>query len=81
MAKRLILMLTLTAVFIAAGGYVKFRQFQEAAGQAAAFQPPPEAVTTIVAQQETGHGVVSQPFWDDHSSVPALFFVVERAAA
>ena len=52
MAKRMILMLSVTAAFIAALGFVKFRQFQEGAAQAAAFQPPPEAVTTIVAQQE-----------------------------
>jgi membrane fusion protein (multidrug efflux system) len=50
MAKRLILMLTVMAVFIAALGFVKVRQFQAMAGQA--FQPPPEAVTTIVAEQE-----------------------------
>ena len=31
---------------------MKFRQFQEGTAQAAAFQPPPEAVTTIVAQEE-----------------------------
>jgi membrane fusion protein (multidrug efflux system) len=52
MAKRMILMLIVAALFIAALGFVKFRQFQEAAAQAAAFQPPPEAVTTIVARQE-----------------------------
>jgi membrane fusion protein (multidrug efflux system) len=52
MVKRLILMLIVMAVFVAALGFVKFRQFQAAAGQAAAFQPPPEAVTTIVAQEE-----------------------------
>ena len=52
MAKRLILMLSVTALLIVALSFVKFRQFQEAAGQAAAFRPPPEAVTTIVAQQE-----------------------------
>ena len=52
MAKRMILMLTLTAAIVAALGFVKFRQFQAAAGQAAAFQPPPEAVTTIVAEHE-----------------------------
>jgi membrane fusion protein (multidrug efflux system) len=33
-------------------GFVKFQQFQAAAGQAAAFQPPPEAVTTVVAERE-----------------------------
>ena len=52
MAKRMILMLTVTAVFIAAFGFVKFKQIQTAIGQAAAFQPPPEAVTTIVVRQE-----------------------------
>jgi membrane fusion protein (multidrug efflux system) len=31
---------------------VKFRQIQTAIGQAASFQPPPEAVTTITAVQE-----------------------------
>src|SRR4030095_5197654 len=52
MAKRNILMLMLAATLIAGLGFVKFRQFREGAAQAAAFQPPPEAVTTIVAQRE-----------------------------
>ncbi len=52
MLKRMILMLIVTAAFIAALGLVKFRQIQEAMGQAAAFQPPPEAVTTVVAPME-----------------------------
>src|SRR5262249_53164937 len=52
MLKRMILMLTVTAGLIAVLGFVKFRQIQEAMGQAAAFQPPPEAVTTVVADQE-----------------------------
>src|SRR5207244_861047 len=52
MAKRMILMLTVTALFVAGLGFVKFKQIQTAIGQAAAFQPPPEAVTTIVVQQE-----------------------------
>src|SRR5438093_922282 len=47
MAKRMIVMLAVTAMFVAALGFVKFRQIQTAIGQAAAFQPPPEAVTTI----------------------------------
>jgi len=51
MVKRMILMLSVVAVFLAALGFIKFRQFQAMAGQAAAFQPPPEAVTTIVAEQ------------------------------
>src|SRR6267142_4160513 len=52
MLKRMILMLIVTAAFIGALGLLKFRQIQDAMGQAAAFQPPPEAVTTIAAVQE-----------------------------
>jgi membrane fusion protein (multidrug efflux system) len=52
MAKRMILMLTLTVVLVAALGFVKFKQIQTAIAQGAAFQPPPEAVTTIVAAWE-----------------------------
>jgi membrane fusion protein (multidrug efflux system) len=37
---------------VAALGFVKFRQVQVAIAQSAAFQPPPEAVTTVVASQE-----------------------------
>jgi membrane fusion protein (multidrug efflux system) len=44
------LMLAVMAVFVAALGFVKFRQFQAMAGQA--FAPPPEAVTTIVAEEQ-----------------------------
>jgi membrane fusion protein (multidrug efflux system) len=53
MAKRMIVMLAMVGAIVAGLGFVKFRQFQAAMGQAAAFQPPPEAVTTIVAQKET----------------------------
>jgi membrane fusion protein, multidrug efflux system len=52
MAKRMIFMLVLMTVFIAALGFVKIRQFQAMAGQFAAMQPPPEAVTTVVAARE-----------------------------
>src|SRR6266487_7212800 len=52
MAKRMIVMLTVTVLFVAGLGFVKFRQIQTAVAQGAAFQPPPEAVTTIVAIQE-----------------------------
>jgi membrane fusion protein (multidrug efflux system) len=53
MAKRMILMLTMTALVVGALGFLKVRQFQAAAGEPAGFQPPPEAVTTIVAAQES----------------------------
>ena len=52
MFKRMILMLALMALVLAGLGVVKFQQIQTAMAQGAAFQPPPEAVTTIVAQQE-----------------------------
>jgi membrane fusion protein, multidrug efflux system len=52
MAKRMILTLMLMVAFIAALGFIKFRQFQAMAKQFAAMQPPPEAVTTIVAKRE-----------------------------
>jgi len=50
MAKRLTLMLVVVALVIAGLGFFKFRQFQAMAGQA--YQPPPEAVTTVVAARE-----------------------------
>jgi len=52
MAKRMILMLTVMAVVVAALGFVKFQQVKAAMAVYASFQPPPEAVTTIVARQE-----------------------------
>ena len=52
MAKRMIVMLAVMMLFIAGLGFVKFRQIQTAIAQGAAFQPPPEAVTTVVATQE-----------------------------
>jgi len=52
MLKRMLGMLTVTLAIVAGLGFVKFRQVQTAIAQGAAFQPPPEAVTTIVASQE-----------------------------
>ncbi|HJU43174.1 MAG TPA: efflux RND transporter periplasmic adaptor subunit [Vicinamibacterales bacterium] len=52
MLKRMIGMLTVTLLIVAALGFVKFQQIQTAIAEGAAFQPPPEAVTTVVAQQE-----------------------------
>jgi membrane fusion protein (multidrug efflux system) len=53
MLKRMIVMLTATLTIVAGLGFVKFKQIQSAIAQGAAYQPPPEAVTTIVARQET----------------------------
>src|SRR5947207_2469418 len=52
MAKRMLVMLIVTALIVGALGFVKFKQIQTAIGQAASFAPPPEAVTTITAVQE-----------------------------
>ena len=52
MVKRMIAMLTVTLAIVGGLGFVKFRQIQTAMAEGAAFQPPPEAVTTLVARQE-----------------------------
>jgi membrane fusion protein, multidrug efflux system len=52
LARRMILMLIVIGLVLAVLGFVKFRQIQQGITQAAAFQPPPEAVTTIIATQE-----------------------------
>jgi len=52
MAKRMILMLAVAATLLGGLGFVKFRQIRTAVAQGAGFQPPPTAVTTIVAKQE-----------------------------
>jgi membrane fusion protein (multidrug efflux system) len=52
MAKRMTVMLTIVATIVIALGAVKFRQVQAAIAQGAAYQPPPEAITTIVASEE-----------------------------
>jgi len=46
-------MLVVTFAAIGGLGFVKFRQVQEAIAQNAAFVPPPEAVTTITAKNES----------------------------
>ena len=60
MAKRMIVMLAVTFTVIALLGLVKFRQIQTAMAQGASFQPPPEAVTTVVAQTGTLAGDVER---------------------
>lgn len=52
MAKRILITILLAAAIIAGLGYFKIRQVQ-AAIKAHTFAPPPEAVTTLVAKQET----------------------------
>jgi len=51
MAKRMFLMLGVVVVLLSGLGFMKFKQVQTAV-QASAFQPPPEAVTSVVAKRE-----------------------------
>lgn len=53
MLKRMLLMLAVALLVIAGLGFVKYRQFQVAMAQGGSFQPPPDAVTTIIAKRET----------------------------
>ena len=52
MAKRMILMLVVAGLIVAGLGFVKFKQVETAIAKGASFQPPPVAVTTVVAKQE-----------------------------
>jgi membrane fusion protein, multidrug efflux system len=52
MKKRMILMVLAMAVFLTAIGAVKYGQVKKAIAQHSSFQPPPEAVTTIVTKRE-----------------------------
>jgi membrane fusion protein, multidrug efflux system len=58
MLKRMLLMLSVVVVILGSLGFVKYRQIQTAIAQGASFQPPPTAVTTIVAQKETWPGTL-----------------------
>jgi membrane fusion protein (multidrug efflux system) len=52
MKKRMTLMLAVVAIALTVLGTVKYQQVQAAIAQGAAYRPPPEAVTTLVARQE-----------------------------
>ena len=52
MAKRMVLMLGVTVVLLGGLGFIKFKQVEAAMQAGASFQPPPEAVTSIVAQRD-----------------------------
>lgn len=53
MAKRMILMLVVMVALLGGLGFAKFRQVEAAIAQGTSYQPPPTAVTTVVAQKET----------------------------
>jgi membrane fusion protein (multidrug efflux system) len=52
MVKRMIIMLTAVAIVLVGLGALKYHQVQAAIAQGAAYRPPPEAITTIVAREE-----------------------------
>ena len=58
MAKRMIIMLLVVGAFIATIGFVKYRRIQTAMAQSGSYQPPPEAVTTVIAKQEEWQGTL-----------------------
>ncbi|HZF08885.1 MAG TPA: efflux RND transporter periplasmic adaptor subunit [Thermoanaerobaculia bacterium] len=57
MKKRMILMLLVVVVFLGAIGAIKVRQVRSGAQKA--FQPPPEAVTTILAREDAWPATVN----------------------
>jgi len=59
MAKRMILMLAVMAAVLGGLGFLKYRQVEIAIAEGASFQPPPTAVTTVVAQQATWPSTLS----------------------
>jgi len=59
MMKRMILMLVAVLVFIGAIGAIKVHQIRGAMAKGGSFQPPPEAVTTIVAKQDSWPATVN----------------------
>jgi membrane fusion protein, multidrug efflux system len=74
MKKRMILMLVAAGVFIATIAAVKTRQIQAGIKQGASFQPPPEAVTTVIARHEQWPAT-----WNAIGSVAAVHGVTVAA--
>src|SRR5260370_17821340 len=59
MAKRMFFMFAVAAAIIAGLAYFKLRQVQAAVKAGSSFQPPPAAITTTVAKQETWPSTLS----------------------
>ena len=74
MKKRMILMLVAVGIFVATIAAVKTRQIQNGIKQNASFQPPPEAVTTVVAKREQWPAT-----WSSIGSVAAVHGVTVSA--
>jgi membrane fusion protein (multidrug efflux system) len=52
MTKRLILMLAVVGLLLAGLGFYKWKQVQTAIAAASTFQPPPEAVTSVITKKD-----------------------------
>lgn len=74
MKKRMILMLVAVGIFIATIAAVKTRQIHSSNKRSASFQPPPEAVTTIIAKKEEWPAT-----WNSIGSVAAVHGVTVSA--
>src|SRR5437867_12952131 len=59
MLRRMLLMLAVVIVIVGGLGFVKFKQIEAATQNFKNFQPPPTAVTTIVARQEQWPGTLN----------------------
>src|SRR3982074_2621680 len=59
MARRMILTVGVVLVLLTALGFVKFKQVQSAIAAGSSFQPPPAAVTSIVAKQAPWPGTLN----------------------
>ncbi|MFZ0734257.1 MAG: efflux RND transporter periplasmic adaptor subunit [Candidatus Sulfotelmatobacter sp.] len=59
MAKRMILMLVVVLALLGGLGFAKYRQVEAAIAMGASFQPPPTAVTTVIARKETWPSTVT----------------------
>jgi membrane fusion protein (multidrug efflux system) len=59
MAKRMILMLAVLIAILGGLGFAKYKQVEAAIAMGASFQPPPTAVTTVIAKRETWPSTLS----------------------
>ncbi len=58
MNKRMVQMLAIVGVFVAIVGFVKFQQIKTAIAAGKSWAPPPEAVTTITAKQQSWQATI-----------------------
>lgn len=59
MAKRMIIMVAVLLAIVGGLGFAKYKQVEAAIAMGASFQPPPTAVTTVIAKLETWPSTLS----------------------